>query len=270
MYQAGTFVFIATFAVGTILSLLQPLEAPASTQASLASLSDGQSAAVVTTESASESAQLTVLTSTKIASFEEKNKFVGAIRLDTAAPQENKATLASAKPFGKAQGEPQVQGIVLTHPAAEEATDSAETQPVIQEASVAVQPTIIAEQDQSAYALNPDKLFDLVNGHRTSIGLVAVQRDDRLMAIARERAPELFDEIFVNGNMHAGFNTREASLPYFATENMIYYNNEEGALNWWLNSAVHRGTIQNPTYTHAGIACEGKSCAMIYSAFVPK
>ncbi len=261
MHQAGTNVFVGLFSISTILSLLLPLEAPVSNSVDTHRI-QGSSFAVVKNDgqaqSASDSAQLSLIDDLKIASFEENNAFVDAIRRE-GVKQEDKTVLASAK-------QPQVQSMVLTHPTLE-ASNSAEAQP---QTVVAVEPTIVAEQDTSGFALNPDVLFDRVNNHRVSIGLAPVQRDERLMIIARERAPELFDEIFVTWNMHAGFNARHANLPYWATENMIYYNNEEGAMNWWLNSPVHRGTIENGTYTHAGIACEGKACAMIYSAFVPK
>ena len=116
--------------------------------------------------------------------------------------------------------------------------------------------------------LNADTLLGFINEHRVKIGLSALQKDDNLMQIARERTPELFDEIFVNGNMHAGFYSR--NLPYRATENIIYNQTEAGAFNWWLNSGIHRSAIQNPEYTYTGIACAGKACSQIFTSFQAK
>jgi uncharacterized protein YkwD len=84
------------------------------------------------------------------------------------------------------------------------------------------------------------------------------------MQFAVERVPELFDEIFVNGNMHAGFYNR--NLPYHSTENIIYNNTEQGAFQWWLNSPIHRHAIENSSYTHTGIACGGKFCSQIFAS----
>jgi uncharacterized protein YkwD len=121
--------------------------------------------------------------------------------------------------------------------------------------------------DNTEATLNADKLFDMVNQHRTDMGLPPLQKDDRLMQIAQARAPEIFDEIFVNGNMHAGFYGR--NLPYWATENLIYMGTEEKALNWWLHSPVHRHAIEGE-YQFAGIGCDGKACSLIFSSFVAK
>jgi uncharacterized protein YkwD len=140
--------------------------------------------------------------------------------------------------------------------------------------SVVGQPQIVQGEvkgeavEANAHNLNADLLLNLVNQHRVNIGLQPLQKDDRVMQIASERTPELFDEIFVNNNMHAGFYSR--NLPYAAVENIIYYNTEEGAFQWWLNSPLHRAAIENPTYTYTGIACSGRFCSMIYTSFQPK
>jgi uncharacterized protein YkwD len=168
-----------------------------------------------------------------------------------AEPKKEKNIFASAKVTKVVK----VEGIRLS---VDQASPSATTaEPAIEEHHI----------DSVNYSLNADVLFDLVNQHRSSIGKPPVQRDDRLMQVAQSRAPEIFDEIFVNRNMHAGFYAR--NLPYWASEIIIYYHNEEGALNWWLHSPIHRPILEGD-WTSAGIGCEGKACAMIYSNFVAK
>lgn len=107
-------------------------------------------------------------------------------------------------------------------------------------------------------------LFKLVNDYRTKLGLAVFQKDDRLCTIAKTRGPELYDEIFVNGNMHAGFYAW--TLPYYATENMVHTRSEDESFAWWLNSPIHRKTMLG-SYTHSCIECWGNSCAQIFSSF---
>lgn len=123
-------------------------------------------------------------------------------------------------------------------------------------------------QESTDYNLNAEILLNLVNEHRVKIGIAPLQKDDSLMQLASGRTSQLFDEIFVNGNMHAGF--RALNLSYYATENIIYNRTEQGAFNWWLSSGVHRAAIQNPQHTHTGIACSGKTCAQIFTSFQPR
>lgn len=149
-----------------------------------------------------------------------------------------------------------------------ESTDTASVEAETK-APVIVQSEIKTELDEPIeYSLNAEVLFTLINEHRVKIGIQPLVKDDKLMQIASERAPELFDEIFVNGNMHAGFYAR--NLPYYATENIIYNRTEIGALNWWLGSAIHRSAIQNSEHTYTGIACSGRTCSQIFSHFQPK
>ncbi len=117
-------------------------------------------------------------------------------------------------------------------------------------------------------SLNADVLFNMINTHRASIGLPAYQKDERICQVARDRGPELYNEIFVTGAMHAGFYAR--NLPYWATENMISQGSEQAAFNWWMNSSIHRRAIESPTYTHSCGACYGNSCAQIFTAFQSK
>ncbi len=112
--------------------------------------------------------------------------------------------------------------------------------------------------------LNADVLFSLVNNHRQSIGLPSFQQDARVCDLVHSRAPELDNEIYGNSKIHAGFQARK--LDFFAVENMISQSTEEAALQWWLNSPLHRKSIEG-NYQYACVGCSGKSCAMIFTNF---
>jgi hypothetical protein len=101
--------------------------------------------------------------------------------------------------------------------------------------------------------LDVEKLFSMINGHRTSIGLAPFQKDANLCSLAQSRAPELPGEI-ANGSIHAGFRSR--NLPYWATENMIHQDTEEEAFSWWMNSGLHRISIEGSHKYSCG-ACQG-------------
>ncbi len=125
--------------------------------------------------------------------------------------------------------------------------------------------------DQSAGSsgsvLNAETLFQMVNSYRSSVGLAAFEKDPRICEVATSRGPELDNEVYGSSYMHAGFKAR--NLPYWATENMISMRTEAEALQWWLNSPIHRSAILG-NYKYACVSCAGKSCAMIFTNFDPK
>jgi len=118
----------------------------------------------------------------------------------------------------------------------------------------------------SAY-LDPEVIFTMINDYRVSVGKPAFIKDEPVCSIAESRRPELYNEIHVTGALHAGF--RAKVLPYWATENMIYQNTEAQAVNWWMNSPIHRSSIEG-TYTNACVACEGNICVQIFTSYAPK
>lgn len=125
--------------------------------------------------------------------------------------------------------------------------------------------TTSSPQDPSG--LNADILFALVNAHRRSINLTPFKKDSRICELTAQRATEIQNEIYGSSYMHAGFFARK--LPYFATENIIHHSTEQTALNWWLNSSVHRSAIEG-NYQYACVACFAYNCSMIFTNFAPK
>ncbi|MBP9819322.1 CAP domain-containing protein [Candidatus Woesebacteria bacterium] len=132
---------------------------------------------------------------------------------------------------------------------------SAETKPVEELKSI--------DSAQVITGLNPTRLFEMINAYRTTRSLPALQASEKVCKVAQDRAPELYREIFVTNNMHAGFYARQR--PYKAVENMIHFSTEEGAVSWWLRSRVHHAAIISENYTHTCIACKGNSCAQIFA-----
>lgn len=116
-------------------------------------------------------------------------------------------------------------------------------------------------------SLNADYIFSKINEYRTQAGLASFVKDDRICQVAVSRAPELYNEIMVHYNMHAGFYAR--NLPYWATENIIYMRTEDEALQWWLHSPVHRAAIFGD-YKYSCVACSGNACSEIFTNFEPK
>ncbi len=116
-------------------------------------------------------------------------------------------------------------------------------------------------------SLNPEILFVLINNHRKEIGKPAFEKDSRLCSLAVERGPELYDEIFVNHNVHSGLTNR--NLPYWITENMASYGSEEQVFNWWMGSTIHRRAIEGDNKYSCG-ECFGNSCAQLFTSWTPK
>lgn len=113
--------------------------------------------------------------------------------------------------------------------------------------------------------LSADLLFNLVNDFRIKNNLPAFEKSPPLCELAASRATELPQEILVTGRLHSGFYSR--NLPYFATENVIYAKSEQQALNWWLNSTIHRNTIIG-NYKYSCSACQNQMCSQIFSSLM--
>lgn len=134
------------------------------------------------------------------------------------------------------------------------------------ETTATISPTVPSKA-QKPPSLNSDMLLDMINAHRTTLGLPAYQKEDKLCSLAQERGPELYDEIFTSGNIHGGLYNR--NLPYWITENMKYGENEQDVFNWWMNSFIHRKAIEGDFLYSCG-ECYGNSCAQLFTSYVAK
>jgi len=116
-------------------------------------------------------------------------------------------------------------------------------------------------------SLNAELIFQMINNHRVSIGKPAFEKDERLCKIAKERVPQLQNEIFGGGVMHAGL--KAMNLPFWNTENMAGYQTEKQTFDWWMSDYIHRVAIESDHKYSCG-ACLGNTCAQEFSSFVPK
>lgn len=127
-------------------------------------------------------------------------------------------------------------------------------------------PVVIAKVENSG-GLDAEVLFQMINAHRQTKGLPAYEKDAKLCELAQSRGPELHDEIYGSKYIHQGF--KERNLPFWITENMISKESEQVAMNWWLNSSLHRAGIESSKKYACGV-CVGKSCAMLFTSWDKK
>lgn len=128
-------------------------------------------------------------------------------------------------------------------------------------------PTNVIIHQKDAGGMSADRLFDMANTHRKSLGLGELQRDDKTCALAAARAGEIKAEL-ENGTLHSGMYGR--NLPYWNTENAIAMGPEEAAFAWWLSDYIHRKAIENPSYTISCTACQGVYCVQEFTSYQPK
>lgn len=122
-----------------------------------------------------------------------------------------------------------------------------------------------------AYAPNDavvdsNKIQDLINGFRTSIGLTPFLRDDNVCTLAKTRSTELAGEL-ARGVLHSGLYNR--NLPYWIWENAKVGSDEAGTVTWWLNSPIHRASIEG-NYKYSCGACTGSYCSQLFTNYEPK
>lgn len=127
--------------------------------------------------------------------------------------------------------------------------------------------TYYISESPTESTLSADLLFSLTNEYRTKIGKSPFEKEALVCSVAEQRREEIRQEIFVTHFLHSGFYAM--NLPYYATENMIWQHTETEALNWWINSPVHRATIEGD-YKYACGVCNGKVCSMVYTNYEPR
>lgn len=115
-------------------------------------------------------------------------------------------------------------------------------------------------------SLNADTIFSMVNSIRQQNGLTPFTKNDQLCSLATSRAPEVTNEI-ATGTMHHGMYAR--NLPYWNNENIVSFNSESAAVDFWMSDSVHRDAILGNTQ-YSCIACSGNACAEEFSNFEPK
>ncbi len=111
------------------------------------------------------------------------------------------------------------------------------------------------------------EILDLVNQHRSDIGLSRLTQLSIVSNVADTHTTYMIENDQVS---HDNFNQRVALLTSNASaknvgENVAYgFNSAKGVVDGWLNSEAHRAIIENPDYSHFGIAIEKNTSGRNY------
>lgn len=112
------------------------------------------------------------------------------------------------------------------------------------------------------YSAIESEIISLVNAHRTSIGLNALNTLNIVSGLADGHTEYMIEAGQIS---HDNFAQRAQTLMNEAGaktvgENVAYgFNTAEGVVKGWLNSEGHRKIIENADYTHFGISMEKNS-----------
>jgi uncharacterized protein YkwD len=107
------------------------------------------------------------------------------------------------------------------------------------------------------------ELVTLVNQHRASLGLVQLQWDSRVAAVAQAHSQDMVDRSFFSHTNPDGETPWDrlaaAGVTYtYAGENIAYgYPTAASVFQAWMNSSGHRANIENPNFTHHGVGLVG-------------
>lgn len=121
-----------------------------------------------------------------------------------------------------------------------------------------------------AYPLNATIVFNLVNKERVNAGLKPLVRDARLDASAQAKADDMVAKNYfahynpANNEFVGNDYLMNPGLCSFSSENIVWVKYEtpqednQEAVDWWMNSKPHREAILNPDYTSSGLSINDK------------
>jgi len=113
-----------------------------------------------------------------------------------------------------------------------------------------------------SYTVIENEILDLVNNHRTSLGLNSLTKLNIISGVADGHTNYMIEVDELN---HDNFSQRSQTLMNEAGaktvgENVAFgYNSAQGVFNGWLKSDSHRKIIENPDYTHFGISTDSNN-----------
>ncbi|MFC5046836.1 CAP domain-containing protein [Aquimarina hainanensis] len=111
----------------------------------------------------------------------------------------------------------------------------------------------VTNRSSEAYT---NQIFELINAHRESIGLQALERNPTADQLAVDHTEYMISKAAIS---HDNFNDRSSSLSEeegatAVAENVAsIYPDPESVVNGWLNSSGHKANIEGE-YSHTGIA----------------
>jgi uncharacterized protein YkwD len=112
------------------------------------------------------------------------------------------------------------------------------------------------------YSKIENDILDLVNVHRTSLGLTTLTKLNVVSGVADGHTEYMIETGKIS---HDNFDERAQELMDKAgaksvAENVAYgYTTAESVVNGWLNSPEHKAIIENPNFTHFGISTEANN-----------
>lgn len=112
------------------------------------------------------------------------------------------------------------------------------------------------------YSKIENDILDLVNAHRTSLGLSTLSKLNIVSGVADGHTEYMIETGKIS---HDNFDERAQELMDKAgaksvAENVAYgYTTAESVVNGWLNSPEHKAIIENPNFTHFGISTEANN-----------
>lgn len=116
--------------------------------------------------------------------------------------------------------------------------------------------------------LNADKILELVNAERAKINVAPLVSDPRLVQSAQLKADDFainnyFDHVNPTTGKH-GYEYIPVGMCRNAGENIVWIKNptpqedNQEAVDWWMNSKPHHDAMLDPTKSLAGMAVNGK------------
>lgn len=111
---------------------------------------------------------------------------------------------------------------------------------------------------------------DRVNAHRASLGVTQLRLDARISRVARRHSARMAQG---GAFSHQGFKQRATAIGRFmpyrtVAENLAYnYGNADPAaraFTSWLTSPKHRQTMEDPRFTHTGLAVAKSPSGQFY------
>jgi uncharacterized protein YkwD len=112
------------------------------------------------------------------------------------------------------------------------------------------------------YSEIESEILDLINNHRTNIGLSTLSRSNIVSSVAEDHTNYMIKNGSVN---HDNFQSRVKSLKeqenaISVGENIAFgYRTAEGVVNGWLNSLEHKEIIETSDFTHFGISTKSNA-----------
>lgn len=114
--------------------------------------------------------------------------------------------------------------------------------------------------------VDPETIFTLINSHRKNANLPIFEKEATVCELAKIRSTELAGEL-AKGVLHSGLYNR--NLPYWIWENAKVGSDENGTVDWWLHSPIHRASIDGD-YKYSCVACTGSFCSELFTSFAQK